>query len=253
LWSTHLDKSKESFEWSFYNALTGIGSALTGAFGGLLAMTIGFKPTFLIVAFILFIGSLALIMLKIKFGNIEKVNNIAPLNILNFPELRQTYNYDCGAKATEAVLAYFGMDIREDLIMKKAHTTHAGTPIKGIVKTLISHGLKCKVGKLRIYDVKNYIKKGLPVIMVLQAWTNKKNVNWKKDWIDGHYVVAIGFDEKNIYFEDPSSVLRTYLSHEELKKRWHDVDANGKKYVNYGIVAYAKKGSYHINNIEHMD
>jgi predicted double-glycine peptidase len=93
----------------------------------------------------------------------------------------------------------------------------------------------------------------LPVILILQAWAEKTNVDWENDWIDGHYVVAIGFDEKNIYFEDPSSVLRTYLSFEELKKRWHDADTNGKKYINYGIVAQAKKKGYNLGDIEHMD
>lgn len=54
-----------------------------------------------------------------KFNKVIKARQTTSANMLNFPELRQTYGYDCGAKATEAVLAYFGMDIREDLIMKK--------------------------------------------------------------------------------------------------------------------------------------
>jgi hypothetical protein len=40
---------------------------------------------------------------------------------------------------------------------------------------------------------------------------------------DGHYVVAIGFDDANIYFMDPSiSGRRGYLSWREFKQRWHE-------------------------------
>ena len=175
------------------------------------------------------------------------------MKILNFPELRQTYNYDCGAKAAEAVLAYYNTDIREGEIMKLAGTTRAGTPIKGIVKVMHKHGLKCKVSKMTIDQVKKHIEMNRPVILVLQAWTNKEKVNWEKDWIDGHYVVAIGYDRKRIYFEDPSSVLRTYLSYKELTKRWHDVDTDGKRYINFGIVAYGKDHNYTLEKSLHMD
>jgi len=40
------------------------------------------------------------------------------MKILDFPELRQTFNYDCGAKALQSVLAYYGIDIREEEIIK---------------------------------------------------------------------------------------------------------------------------------------
>jgi len=44
------------------------------------------------------------------------------MKILEFPELRQTYEYDCGANALQGILAYYGMEIREELIIKSAKT-----------------------------------------------------------------------------------------------------------------------------------
>ena len=41
---------------------------------------------------------------------------------LNFPELRQTYNYDCGASALQGVMVYYGVEMREDVLMKEAGT-----------------------------------------------------------------------------------------------------------------------------------
>jgi len=174
------------------------------------------------------------------------------MKILEFPELRQTYGYDCGAKSIQAVLAFYGKDVREDKIIKYTGTNKKGTSIKGIIKTAEKHGLKCKAEQMEIKDLKKYINKKIPVIVVLQAWTNKKKVDWINDWIDGHFVVAIGYDSKHIYFEDPSSVLRTYLSYAEFKKRWHDVDTDGKKYFNYGIIVYGGKCKYKFKKSVHM-
>jgi MFS family permease len=64
LWSTHLDKKKESFEWSLYSTLTGIGTALTAALGAALAQYIGFVYTFIIVGMSSFIGCFVLFRLS---------------------------------------------------------------------------------------------------------------------------------------------------------------------------------------------
>ena len=58
------------------------------------------------------------------------------MKILMFPELRQAYEYDCGANATQSVLDYYGIDKKESEIIKIAETTRAGTSIKGVIKAL---------------------------------------------------------------------------------------------------------------------
>ena len=173
------------------------------------------------------------------------------MKILMFPELRQTYNYDCGANAIQSILGYYGIDTRESKIMKIAGTTKAGTTIKGIIKTLKKFGLKTKAGEMTISQIKKYIDKKIPVILVLQAWFKKKKPDWEKDWKDGHYVVAIGYDKNKFYFEDPSSELRTYLTYDELDKRWHE-KVNKKIYIHFGISAYGKKPSYSLKKNIHM-
>lgn len=173
--------------------------------------------------------------------------------ILDFPALRQTFNYDCGAIVLEGVLAYYGVELREDHLIKQAGTTKSGTPIGGIIKVVKQCGLKCKSRKMELTELKHYLDQKIPVILVLQAWTEKQKVNWKADWNDGHYVVAIGYDKTKIYFHDPSSFNHTYLTTEELVKRWHDVGSNGKKYINHGIAIFGKEPSYNLKTIQHMD
>jgi ABC-type bacteriocin/lantibiotic exporter with double-glycine peptidase domain len=175
------------------------------------------------------------------------------MKILYLPKLRQFYNYDCGANSVQSVLAYYGINIREEFILKSAKTSKEGTPIKGIIKTIKKYGLKTTAKEMTIKNLKYYIRKKIPVILVLQAWTNKKKINWEKDWIDGHYVVAIGFTKDKILFEDPSSFNRTFLKYDELNKRWHDIDTNGKKYLHYGIAIYGKTPKFKSKKIIHME
>ena len=42
LWSTHLDKGRESFEWSLYSTLVGLGTAAAAAIGAAIANRFGF-------------------------------------------------------------------------------------------------------------------------------------------------------------------------------------------------------------------
>jgi hypothetical protein len=52
-------------------------------------------------------------------------------------------------------------------------------------------------------------------------------------------VVAIGWDDGGIYFEDPSIVeARGYLTYAEVDDRWHDVDKYNKHVPRYGMAVW---------------
>ncbi len=182
------------------------------------------------------------------------MNKIIQSITLDFPKLRQTFNYDCGATAIESVLAYYGIEVREDAIIQRAHTTQSdGTCIGDIIATFHDFHLQTTAKEMTLQDIKNYLDQHIPVLLVLQAWTEQKKVDWKNDWDDGHYVVAIGYDETKIIFDDPSSFERTYLTFDELQTRWHDVDVKNKKYFNYGIAVYGDTPKFSNHAIVHMD
>ncbi len=173
--------------------------------------------------------------------------------MLLFPELRQAYDWDCGASAIQSILIYYGIDVRAGLIIEKAGTNYDyGTTPANMRAVFKSYKLKCTAGKMTIADIKDCLDKKTPVILLLQAWTRQENVDWKNNWSDGHYVIAIGYDSKKIYFEDPSSFGRTYLTYDELLKRWHDKDKNDKKYINWGLVVTGKP-SREWRKARHMD
>lgn len=63
LWSTHLDKGHESFEWSLYSTVVGLGSAATAAGGAAMAEFIGFNLTFAVVEIMVIFGFIVLFFL----------------------------------------------------------------------------------------------------------------------------------------------------------------------------------------------
>jgi hypothetical protein len=51
---------------------------------------------------------------------------------------------------------------------------------------------------------------------------------WATDWVDGHYVVLAGYDERNYFFMDPSTSSHyAYIPKTQFGDRWHDVLGNG--------------------------
>lgn len=169
---------------------------------------------------------------------------------LNFPELRQTYEYDCGAKALQSVLVYYGIEISEENLLKTAGTNKIrGTTRKGMTRVLKKYGLKSDDKEMKIKELKTYINKKIPVIILLQAWDNVPD--YSKKYKDGHWAVAIGYDKNKIIFEDPYSFERTYLTEKELKERWHSKERK-MKIKNYGIAVYGKIPKYDSKKIIHM-
>ena len=133
------------------------------------------------------------------------------MTLLEFPELRQVCSYDCGACSLTSVLTYYGIDAREDQVLKLSGTTEDGANVADILRVLDHHGLAHKAGYMMAEEVKAAIDRREPVILTLQAYRDSSKP-YHECWKDGHYVVAIGYDGDRIIFEDPSSFKRTWLT-----------------------------------------
>ncbi|MCK4781794.1 MFS transporter [Candidatus Parcubacteria bacterium] len=65
IFTRHIDKGKEAFDWSVRGALIGIGTGISGALGGMIAHNFGFETLFIgVTIFILISALLPLLILK---------------------------------------------------------------------------------------------------------------------------------------------------------------------------------------------
>lgn len=72
IFTRHIDKGKEAFDWSVHSSLIGLSTGIAGALGGVLAQKCGFESLFIAVGIIVFVSAL-LPLLCLK--------QISPLNI----------------------------------------------------------------------------------------------------------------------------------------------------------------------------
>jgi len=167
---------------------------------------------------------------------------------------RQTFEFDCGPKALQLVMAYYGVDMREDELIKELGTDQQqGTPVANMIAVAESKGfhVQAKNG-WSLDELKELVDKGHPVIVLLQAWAERYMTleDWRNNYDDGHYAIVIGYTNGIMVFEDPSSIRRTWLTEEEFLVRWHDKDAD-QKYERFGMVLLGKEPLRQTT--EHMD
>ncbi len=176
---------------------------------------------------------------------------------IDIPSGRQTFDFDCGAKSLQLVLAYYGLDIPEVQLLKELKVGTEGTPLKNMIAVAEKYGFtvhaKCY---FTLQKVKQYVDNNIPVIVLVQAWANKPMTleEWKHDYNDGHYSIVVDHYGSILVFEDPASFSKTWMTEREFMIRWHDVDpASNVKLEHFGMVLLGKEPSPKHRIMEHMN
>jgi predicted double-glycine peptidase len=167
---------------------------------------------------------------------------------IHLPGVRQATGYTCGTGAAQSILLYFGKgDDHTEKYLAKAMGTNwkNGTEPKQIARYLAGEGVPTSVrNHMTIPDLKAALRKGQPVILTLQAWPNRPQdlAAYERDQVDGHYVVAIGYNRDHLLFMDPSiGGARGKLTEPELLARWHDTDNRNRPiFQQLGIVVTSR-------------
>jgi predicted double-glycine peptidase len=167
------------------------------------------------------------------------------------PDVQQPDSYTCGVASFMAILSYYGVGTDDyDALAKALHATKKdGTDFREIVEYAHRVGLvaEARTG-MTVEGLEDCLKAHQPVIVSIQAYeedgTKIPKVYYRENE-NGHFVVAIGFDDDNFYFMDPSLTgRRGYLPKGEFKLRWHDNEGT-RKHPNVlehlGIVVYSQK------------
>jgi len=175
--------------------------------------------------------------------------------MMDLPTGRQTYDFDCGVKALQIVMAYYGIDVREDELMEELKCDSDGVPVRNMISVAEKKGFqvvaKCE---LSLDTVRRYVDENHPVIVLVQAWAERYMTlkDWREDNEDGHYAIVVGYNGYAIVFEDPASFRKTWMTEEEFISRWHDVDPRTKERLDhFAMVLLGKQPARKV--LEHMD
>jgi predicted double-glycine peptidase len=166
-----------------------------------------------------------------------------PKILIPIQTAKQSHDYDCGSAALRAICEYYKVGPEDQAEFIKACDTgkEKGTHPEDLVKAARSFGLNAGIAhNMNLEQLFHLLDQEIPVICAVQAWGNKHDYH-KLD--DGHYVVAIGYDDENVYFEDPSmKASRGYIPFQEFMRRWNDIEYGKDKTEHHlGIAVWQNK------------
>jgi uncharacterized protein len=175
------------------------------------------------------------------------------------PDFSQEKDYSCGSSALRSILCYYSEKLlEEEFISKDLNLTEAGLDPYQIITLLEKYKTKHNLHyeefrNMTIEKLTECIDNNKPVMMMVQAWSAETGYDYENDFNNGHWIIAIGYDEDNFYFEDPSlGGARGYINKGELLRRWHDIEFSNPDHkeisntFNYGISIW---GDNIYNNI----
>lgn len=162
------------------------------------------------------------------------------------PDVMQMDESSCGVGCVQAVAMRLGhWGYQREWAESLGTTLESGTPPDGIVKGFLDIGVSAEVVEgMTLEALKDHLDAGRAVILDIQAWHGEPGYDYASEWEDGHYVVAVGYNDDLVFLEDPS-LLGTlgYVTQAELAVRWRDyevIDGKRREYVRSAIVVHGK-------------
>ena len=163
---------------------------------------------------------------------------------------RQSTDYTCGPSALQAVLSYWGRDVEErDLATLLRTTSEVGTFPEDIARGAWILGFDAEVREnLTLDDVQAFTAKGDPMIALAQVWRSQRDAlkPVTEDWDNGHYIVVLGVDNDNVYFQDPFvRMSKAFVPRKTFEDHWHQAmggdTKNQPKLMHVGIFVRGEK------------
>ncbi|WP_245522252.1 peptidase C39 family protein [Thermocrinis albus] len=129
----------------------------------------------------------------------------------------------CGPAALSSVFAYYGRNIPQEEIAREVYMPELkGALITDLENYARRQGFKTELFRGDIQKVKSYLRRGIPVILLVDLgflWVSVP-----------HYVVVIGYDEKCVYLHTGYEE-KVCWSPDKLNALW-------KKMGNVGLVIF---------------
>ena len=138
----------------------------------------------------------------------------------------QQKKFDCGPGALRGIAKLFGHTrSQKEMIRMTDAGKRKGTHPEDLVKAARQLGMNAVMKEnMTLDELLAQLRLGRPVICAVQAWGDRKDYHKLED---GHYIVAIGYNNNEILFEDPSmhNGKRGKMAYAEFMRRWFDKEA----------------------------
>jgi predicted double-glycine peptidase len=165
------------------------------------------------------------------------------------PDTTQQTAYSCGASCLQAICKYYGVgpDDEWEFVRALRPDHRFGSDPEPIQRAARRFGLSYReYAPMTVADLKAELRLRHPVLIIVQAWGRerrqgrlRRRLDYRHEWGDGHWLIAIGFDRDAIYFEDPSlQAVRGYLRIAELEPRWHHAGHHAAHKDHYGLALW---------------
>lgn len=181
-----------------------------------------------------FLFALAIVL----FHDVTHAQGIIGRKLLaTVPDVKQETDYTCGPSSLKSVLAYYGQKVSEDDLAEETNTDpEVGADLAELIESATARGLKAELKEGATLEMlEAAVDRGQLSIILGQAWRAKRgwfrrHGPWEEEWDAGHYMVVIGYDSENIYFEDPwIAGNRGHIPREEFLTRWHGHSDEGEE------------------------
>jgi hypothetical protein len=190
---------------------------------------------------------------------LEQASNAAQ-QLIEVPDIRQPNHYWCGACATYSCLLHFGAARGRTLaqVAEELGTTQERSTLPAaIVAVLRSSGLQVAEQQgMSISDLAHWTERGWPVVCPVQDYGDRREPG--ADFAYGHYLTVLGVGMGYVFCQDSSienaelqpggdveeseeaernidAPGRIMVYEDDWLRVWHDEDAEGQQYEQYGI------------------
>lgn len=171
-------------------------------------------------------------------NNVITFDSLSPGQFIKVPLCHQETPYTCGVACVQSILAGYGITYTQDILSEQLKQKPIyGTDYRNIISFIKSLGFEASFHiEMSLDLLKELIDRGITPMLILQAW-KEDEIDYTYVWNNPHYVIACGYDEKQILFMDPWTLGNyVFLINNELLKRWHVIDQSGNYYYNAGLI-----------------
>ncbi len=142
---------------------------------------------------------------------------------LDVPYFKQDKIYSCGAATLQMVFKYFGVFKSEQEISGKLGiSSDKGVNNEQMRKVAQDYGFYCYVNEDAPFEeILEYLNLNLPVI-----------VNFiEPTYNEGHYAVAVGFEDENLILNDPWNGQGFKISRENFEQNWRSEHSRNHRWL----------------------